>query len=208
MRKVPPEHNASTIWRRPNPIGHPRRKTHVVQRIVAMRSKDRQWTRCLNAEGKRAIVKRRRRIWRGVRPNAEVRCGGGYDRGLAIDCDDGVERPSRWRGALRRRDSGPVVVTAARGRDRCDVRPGRGGVMTSRRARDGVAMRLARLSTSVEHNRQRHDSQSQPGCYRNLCGAEHVSILPYGSHTLAQSLRSASCSCRQQRSSIRRCRLE
>ncbi len=49
--------------------------------------------------------------------------------------------------------------------------------MTGRSARDGVAMRLARFSASVEHDRQRRDRQSEDGCDREACRAEHDSIL-------------------------------
>src|SRR6266852_2137937 len=58
VRHVPNAHHASTIWRRPNPMGNSVPKTHVIQRIASMRQRDRQLTRCLHAEGKRAPVKR------------------------------------------------------------------------------------------------------------------------------------------------------
>jgi hypothetical protein len=51
--------------------------------------------------------------------------------------------------------------------------------MTRWRTRDGVPMRLARLSTAVEHHRQGSDSQSEDGCERDSCRPEHISILPH-----------------------------
>jgi len=51
--------------------------------------------------------------------------------------------------------------------------------MTRWRTRDGVLMRLARLSAAVEHNRQCSHSQSEDGCDRNSCRPEHMSILPH-----------------------------
>src|SRR5713226_4786513 len=84
IRNVPTAHNASTIWRRPNPMGHSLPKAHVVQRIASMRQRDRQLTRCLDAEGKGATVKCERGTWRGVRPDPEARCNGEYQRGSAV----------------------------------------------------------------------------------------------------------------------------
>jgi hypothetical protein len=51
--------------------------------------------------------------------------------------------------------------------------------MTRWSACDGALMHLARLSASVEHNRQRSDSQSEDGCDRDSCRPEHISSLPY-----------------------------
>ena len=51
--------------------------------------------------------------------------------------------------------------------------------MTRRRACDGVAMRLARLSAPVEHNRQRRDRKSQRAC-DSPARTEHIWILLHG----------------------------
>ena len=88
-----------------------------------------------------------------MRPDAACCLNQGHQRGLAVDGDDRVECPPCWRGAFHRGDGGDVVVMATRGGHLRDVRPSRGGVMTSRRARDRVAMRLARPRTLVEHDR-------------------------------------------------------
>src|ERR1700681_3398120 len=140
VTNVPTAHNASTIWRRPNPMGNSVPKTYVVQRIPSMHQRDRQLTRCLHAEGKRATVKCESGTWGGVRPNAEARRSGGYQRGSAIHRNDGMKRLSRRRRVVRRRDGGPVVIMATRDRHVRDVSSGRGAVMTGRRTRDGVAM--------------------------------------------------------------------
>ena len=51
--------------------------------------------------------------------------------------------------------------------------------MTRWSARDDALMHLARLGASVEHNRQRSNSQSEDGRDRNSCRPEHISILPH-----------------------------
>ena len=49
--------------------------------------------------------------------------------------------------------------------------------MTRWCTRDGVPVRLARLSTPVEHHRQRCDSHREDGSGRNSRRPEHISIL-------------------------------
>jgi hypothetical protein len=135
--------------------------------------------RCLHAEGKRVTVKCERGTWRGVRPNAQARRSGGYQRGSALHRNDGMKRRSGRHRVVRRRDDGPIVVMGTRVRQVRDASAGRGRVMTRRSARDGIAMRLARSRTLVEHHREYRHGKRHHGRHRNLRRAEHTSILPY-----------------------------
>jgi hypothetical protein len=143
-----------------------------------MRANDRQWTRCLDAEGQRATIERGRGIRGGVRPQAETGGTRARHRRFVLHRDDGVERAFRGRRTVRGREGCRVVVMTTARRQLREMRAGRGGVMTRRRTGDDVPVRLARVGASVEDHRQRRDSQSEERRDRQSCRPEHLSIVP------------------------------
>jgi hypothetical protein len=132
---------------------------------------------CLDSERQRLSAEYERRSWRIVtlRETVERRAGRRHERHR--HCDRRIERGQYRSYTIGGHDHGPAVIVTTWRWHLSDAGCRGRGMMTTRRGRSGVMVRVARRRALIEGQRQSDKRDGQNRCHASSHHPGHRSIL-------------------------------